>query len=58
MLIQKLNVKLSTFAQLMEQEVSLNTASSALTVQSLTRIISSVTGGLTLTVLLLKISTH
>ena len=57
MLTLRLNVKHSTFAQLMELEVWPSTASSVLMVQSSTRTTSSVTGGSTLTVLKLKVST-
>merc|ERR1719483_1452390 len=53
----RLNVKHSTFAQLMGLEVWQSTASSVLMEHSSTRIISSVTGGSTLIAQLLKIST-
>merc|ERR1711892_1564647 len=49
MLTLRLNVKHSTFAQLMELEVWPSTASSVLMVHSSTRTTSSVTGGSTLT---------
>merc|ERR1712008_313656 len=49
MLTLRLNVKHSTFAQLMEREVWPSTASSVLMVHSSTRTTSSVTGGSTLT---------
>merc|ERR1712106_1254753 len=57
MLTLRLNVKHSTFAQLMELEVWPSTASSVLMVHSSTRTTSSVTGGSTLTAPLLRIST-
>merc|ERR1712020_583073 len=57
MLILRLNVKHSIFAQLMELEVWLSTASSVLMVHSSTRTTSSVIGGSTLTAPLLKIFT-
>merc|ERR1712106_1320144 len=57
MLTLRLNVKHSTFAQLMELEVWPSTASSVLMVHSSTRTTSSVTGGLTLTAPLPRIST-
>merc|ERR1712123_260680 len=52
-----MNVKHSTFAQLMELEVWPSTASSVLMVHSSTRTTSSVTGGSTLTAPLPRIST-
>merc|ERR1712123_543363 len=57
MLTLRLNVKHSTFAQLMELEVWPSTASSVLMVHSSTRTTSSVTGGSTLTAPLPRIST-
>merc|ERR1712123_475213 len=51
----KPNAKFSTFAQLMELVVSLSTVSCAPTEPSSTRTTSSVTGGLTLIVLKLKV---
>merc|ERR1712113_177827 len=54
MLILRLNVKHSIFAQLMELEVLPSTASSVLMEHSSTRTISSVIGGSTLTAPLLK----
>merc|ERR1712106_297591 len=57
MLTLRLNVKHSTFAQLMELEVWPSTASSVLMVHSSTRTTSSVTGGLTLTAPLPRIFT-
>merc|ERR1712128_30633 len=57
MLTLRLNVKHSTFAQLMELEVWPSTASSVLMVHSSTRTTSSVTGGSTLTAPLLRSST-
>merc|ERR1712008_395158 len=57
MLTLRLNVKHSTFAQLMEREVWPSTASSVLMVHSSTRTTSSVTGGSTLTAPLPRIST-
>merc|ERR1711892_1216214 len=57
MLTLRLNVKYSTFAQLMELEVWPSTASSVLMVHSSTRTTSSVTGGSTLTAPLPRIST-
>merc|ERR1719431_159114 len=57
MLTLRLNVKHSTFAQLMELEVWPSTASSVLMAHSSTRTTSSVTGGSTLTAPLLRIST-
>merc|ERR1712128_205577 len=53
----RLNVKHSTFVQLMELEVWPSTASSVLMVRSSTRTTSSVTGGSTLTAPLPRIST-
>ena len=53
----RLNVKHSTFAQLMELEVWQSTASSVLMEHSSTRITSFVTGGSTLIAQLLQIST-
>ena len=53
----RLNIKLSTFPQLMELEVWPSAASSVLMVHSSTRTISSVTGCSTLTAPLLRIST-
>merc|ERR1712128_130336 len=53
----RLNVKHSTFVQLMELEVWPSTASSVLMVHSSTRTTSSVTGGSTLTAPLPRIST-
>merc|ERR1719290_607161 len=55
--ILRLNVKHSTFAQLMELEVWPSTASSVLMVHSSTRTTSSVIGGSTLTAPLLRIFT-
>merc|ERR1712008_199471 len=57
MLTLRLNVKHSTFAQLMELEVWPSTASSVLMVHSSTRTTSFVTGGSTLTAPLPRIST-
>merc|ERR1719483_883807 len=57
MLTLRLNVKHSTFAQLLELEVWPSTASSVLMVHSSTRTTSSVTGGSTLTAPLQRIST-
>merc|ERR1711892_1209750 len=57
MLTLRLNVKHSTFAQLMELEVWPSTASSVLMVHSSTRTTSSVIGGSTLTAPLPRIST-
>merc|ERR1711892_767066 len=57
MLTLRLNVKHSTFAQLMELEVWPSTASSVLMVHSSTRTTSSVTGGSTLIAPLPRIST-
>merc|ERR1719481_613449 len=57
MLTLRLNVKHSTFAQLMELEVWPSTASSVLMVHSSTRTTSSVIGGSTLTAPLLRIFT-
>merc|ERR1740124_808462 len=57
MLTLRLNVKHSTYAQLMELEVWPSTASSVLMVHSSTRTTSSVTGGSTLTAPLLRIFT-
>ena len=57
MLTLRLNVKHSTFAQLMELEVWLSTASYVLMVHCSTRTTSSVTGGSTLTAPLPRIST-
>merc|ERR1711892_962035 len=57
MLTLRLNVKHSTFAQLMELEVWPSIASSVLMVHSSTRTTSSVTGGSTLTAPLLRSST-
>merc|ERR1712106_562381 len=57
MLTLRLNVKHSTFAQLMELEVWPSTASSVLMVHFSTRTTSSVTGGSTLTAPLLRSST-
>merc|ERR1711874_577576 len=57
MLTLRLNVKHSIFAQLMELEVLPSTASSVLMEHSSTRTISSVIGGSTLTVPLLRIFT-
>merc|ERR1712020_501850 len=57
MLILRLSVKHSIFAQLMELEVWPSTASSVLMVHSSTRTTSSVIGGSTLTAPLLKIFT-
>merc|ERR1740124_1240245 len=57
MLTLRLNVKPSTFAQLMVLEVWPSTASSVLMEHSSTRTTSSVTGGSTLTAPLLRIST-
>ena len=56
-LIQKLNVKHSTFVLLMELEVSQNTASCVPMELCSTRTTSSVTGGSTLIVPLLRTST-